>query len=233
MIYGYVRISTKKQNIERQIRNIKELFPEAIIIQEEYTGTSFKRTEWKKLYKNLKPNDTIIFDSVSRMSRDATEGFEIYEQLYNNGISLVFLKEPHIDTQAYKEALDGVLSVNIDSGDNATNELVNGIMTAINKFMMNKAKEDIKKAFEQAEKEVKDLQQRTKEGIETARLNGKQIGNIKGTKLVTKKSVRIKEEIKKHSADFNGTLNDIDVMKLCGVARNTYYKYKREIKAEI
>ena len=83
----------------------------------------------------------------------------------------------------------------------------------------------------QAEKEVEDLHQRTREGIQTARLNGKQIGQRTGAKLTTKKSIATKEVILKHSKDFGGTLADIDVMKLTGLARNTYYKYKRELKA--
>jgi DNA invertase Pin-like site-specific DNA recombinase len=107
------------------------------------------------------------------------------------------------------------------------------ILEGINKYLLALAKEQIIIAFNQAEKEVADLHQRTKEGIETARLNGKQIGLTAGTKLTTKKSVASKEVILKHSKDFNGTLDDSEVMKLTGLARNTYYKYKREIKAEM
>lgn len=64
------------------------------------------------------------------------------------------------------------------------------------------AKEQIRLAFEQSEKEVLDLHQRTKEGIETARLNGKQIGQKQGAKLDTKKSKAAKEIIKRYSKDF-------------------------------
>ena len=71
---------------------------------------------------------------------------------------------------------------------------------------------------------------RTKEGIETARLNGKQIGQRQGAKLTTKKSVSAKEIISRHSKDFGGTLSDAEVMKLAGLARNTFYKYKRELR---
>ena len=97
---------------------------------------------------------------------------------------------------------------------------------------MELAKEQIIIAFEQAEKEVQDLQQRTREGIETARLQGKQIGRQQGTKVTTKKSLEMKEQIMKYSKDFCGTLNDIECMRLLGIARNTYYKYKRELKEE-
>ena len=104
------------------------------------------------------------------------------------------------------------------------------ILEGVNKYLMALAKEQIRLAFEQSEKEVKDLQQRTKEGIETARLNGKQIGQRAGVKLITKKSKAAKEIILKHSREFNGSLNDADVMKLAGLSRNTFYKYKRELK---
>ena len=99
--------------------------------------------------------------------------------------------------------------------------------------MLALAKEQIKLAFEQSEKEVQDLHQRTKEGIETARLNGKQIGLAKGTKLVTKKSQSAKDIILKHSSSFNGTLSDEEVIKLAGISRNSFYKYKRELKNEV
>lgn len=53
MEYGYVRISTKKQSIDRQIRNIKTVCPKVIIVQEIYTGTTTDRPEWGKLEKRL------------------------------------------------------------------------------------------------------------------------------------------------------------------------------------
>ena len=94
-IYGYCRISTAKQSIDRQIRNIKAAYPTAHIVQEAYTGTSIFRPEWLKLYRILKSGDMVVFDSVSRMSRNAEEGFTLYEDLYYKGIRLVFLKEHH------------------------------------------------------------------------------------------------------------------------------------------
>ena len=230
MTYGYCRISTKKQNIERQERNIKETYPEALIRKEVYTGTKSDRKEWSKLLKALKPADTVVFDSVSRMSRNAEEGFETYERLYNAGINLIFLKEPHINTDTYKQAIENQLQIAINSGDNATDELMQSIIAALNKYILALAKKQIYLSFEQSEKEVTDLHQRTKEGIQTARLNGKQIGQKQGIKLTTKKSIAAKKEILKHSKDFSGTLSDIDTMKLVGLSRNTYYTYKKELK---
>ena len=106
-----------------------------------------------------------------------------------------------------------------------TNTNVDYILEGINKYLLALAKEQIILAFAQAEKEVQDLHQRTKEGIETARLNGKQIGQRAGIKLTTKKSIKAKEDIIKYSKDFKGSLADVDVMKLIGISRNSYYKY--------
>lgn len=220
-VYGYCRISTRKQNIERQERNIKAEYGNAVIFKEAYTGTKIDRPVFNKLLKIVNKGDTIVFDSVSRMSRNAEEGFTLYEELFNKGVELVFLKEQHINTETYKKALTNNIEM---TGTN-----VDYILEGINKYLLALAKEQIKIAFNQAEKEVQDLHQRTKEGIETARLNGKQIGGVKGVKLVTKKSIVAKEQIKKYSKDFEGTLKDIEVMKLIGLARNTYYKYKKEL----
>lgn len=92
------------------------------------------------------------------------------------------------------------------------------------------AREQIRLAFEQSEKEVEDLHQRTREGIQAARLNGKQIGQVQVKKLVTKKSVESKKIIQKHSVDFGGFLSEPELMKMTGLSRNTFYKYKRELR---
>lgn len=230
-IYGYCRISTPKQNIDRQERNILEVFAQAHIVKEVYTGIKTEgRKEWNKLYKVVKQeatakNDvTIVFDSVSRMSRNAEEGFNLYEELYNLGINIVFLKEPHINTDTYKNAISTKVQM---TGTNA-----DILLRAINEYLMTLAKEQIRIAFEQAEKEVLDLHQRTSEGIKTAKLNGKQIGRIKGNKYTTKKEIAAKEIILKNSKDFNGTNTDSEVIKIAGISRNSYYKYKAELKQQ-
>lgn len=65
--YGYCRISRKTQNIERQVRNIKTAYPDAIIIKEIYTGRRYQgRKEFEKLIQHVVSGDVIIFDSVSR-----------------------------------------------------------------------------------------------------------------------------------------------------------------------
>lgn len=227
MIYGYCRISTSKQNIERQERNILAVYPNAVIFKEIYTGTKKTgRVQLEKILKKVKSGDTIVFDSVSRMSRNADEGVRMYKDLYEKGVELVFLKEQHINTAVYRKTREKTI-------EETENEIANIYIQATNKVLMLLAEEQVRITFEQAEKEVTDLHQRTKEGIETARANGKQIGNVKGCKLCTKKSVEAKAVIRKHSKAFGGSLNDIECIKQTGLSRNTFYKYKKEIAEEI
>lgn len=223
MIYGYARISRPTQNIERQVRNILEVYPNAKIYQEAFTGTKlYGRKEFDKLLKRVNQGDTIVFDSVSRMSRNADDGIKLYLELFDKGINLVFIKEHHIDTDTYKSALSNSIEL---TGDD-----VDDILIGVNSYLKKLATKQIRLAFEQSQKEVDDLHKRTSEGIDTARKNGKQIGQRQGAKLNIKKEAPCKEIILKHNKDFYGSLNDSECMKLTGLSRNTYYKYKRELK---
>lgn len=225
--YLYARISRKSQNIQRQITNLTKVYPDGILIQEAFTGTTLQRPKFERLLKQVKSGDTIVFDSVSRMSRSEAEGIEQYMELFNKGINLIFLKEPHINTDTYKKQIEGI---NIPSTDN---KVVNLILEGVTNALKELAKEQIRLAFEQSQKEVDDLRERTKEGIREAKRNGKQIGGVTGKKLTTKKSIESKEQIKKYSKDFDGSLKDIEVMKLIGISRNSYYKYKKALLEEL
>ena len=113
-----------------------------------------------------------------------------------------------------------------------TNTDVDLILKGVNEYLMLLAEKQIKTAFETAQHEVDFLHKRTSEGIAVARANGKQIGRVNGVKIETKKAKASKEKIRELSKDFNGHNSDVEVMKILGIARNSYYKYKAELKAE-
>ena len=231
MIYAYCRVSTQHQKLARQITNITAIYPTATIIKEFYTGTKQDRPNWNKLISQIKTADTIVFDSVSRMSRNADEGFKDYKMLYEQGVNLVFLNEPLINTSVFDSTKNNLLSIDIATGNTAVDTFFKGNIELINNFIMALAEEQIKAAFDQAEKEVTDLHSRISQGIREAKKNGAKIGLAKGSTLTTKKATQCKAIIQKHSKDFGGSLEDPDVIKLCGCSRNSYYKYKRQIKA--
>lgn len=213
--------------MDRQIRNLKEYNKDIVIIQEIYTGT---KTEERKAYQNLKRRlkvgDTLVFDSVSRMSRDAVEGIKEYFELCNKGIELVFLKESYINTEVYNKAKEKQI-------EKTGNRITDILLSAIEEVLRVIAEEQIEKAFQQSEKEVMDLRVRTKEALrpKIKEVVGRSIlGRKQGTKIETKKAKEMKDNIKKLSKDFNGNLKDIEVLGILKIARNSYYKYKREIK---
>ena len=225
MIYGYCRVSTNKQVISRQRENIIKKFSDAKIFEETYTGTTSDCPQWQKLLAVVVEGDTIVFDSVSRMSRNAAEGVKQYMELYDNSINLVFLNERYIDTERYKNALEGGIA-------EVGNTIADIYIKATNEVLMLLAKEQIILAFEQAEKEVKDLQKRTKDGM-TAKGAGAKISESRtGKKYNTQKSRDIKNIIRKHSKSFGGTLTDKECITLVRCSSATYYLYKKELRSE-
>lgn len=149
-LYGYCRISRTKQSITRQIRNIREKYPDALSRNIELTG-----------------------------------------------------------------------------GD------VDYILDGVNKYLMALARKQIRLAFEQSEKEVMDLRQRTREGLETARLAGRQLGRPRGSSRgESEKAAVVKAAIRKHAKEYGGALTTPELIKLTGVSRNTFYKYKREMEED-
>ena len=240
-VYGYCRVSTMKQTFNRQIETIKEKYPDAIFITDSTTGRNFDRPGWTKMMKALKPGETIVFDEVSRMSRDAEEGFQIYQELYKAGVNLVFIAEPHINTSVFREVAQAP-----ETGDKDLDET---LIKGLNEYLMRLAEKQIQIAFEKSQSEVDHNSRRTSKALKEKQKQNEelkvlypdtykdrpeysQIGQPKGAKLTTKKSIEAKEIILKRSKDFNGDLSDLEVMKLTGIARGTYYKYKRELKAE-
>ncbi len=222
-VYGYCRVSTRQQKIERQASNIRARFPEAIIYKEAFTGTKIDgRKELEKILKKVTAGDTIVFDEVSRMSRNAEEGFSLYQELFHQGINLVFLKEPHINTETYRDSINNGLQL-------TGNDIADIYIEATNKVLMVLAEKQIRFAFDQAQKEVDYLHTRTKEGMAKAKEAGRVAGRRAGTIIETKKSIAAKEIIQKHNKSFGGSLSNEETWILAGISKMTFYKYRREI----
>lgn len=75
--YGYVRVSTKEQNLDRQIAVMREeKVEEKNIYSEQISGKNFERPQYNKLIKKLKPGDLLIIKSIDRLGRNYTEILE-------------------------------------------------------------------------------------------------------------------------------------------------------------
>ena len=231
MIYLYARVSTVKQNLERQIDMLKKEYPDAKLYVDKYTGKRLDRPNFKKMLKGLKAGDMVAFESVDRMSRNAEEGVALYQELYKKGVELVFLKNPNIDTRVYREQIERRVQLETDKKD-ATGKFINGLGVLLNEFIMDLAAEQVRLAFDKAEEEAQKISRRTKEGLKVAADQGRKGGRVSGQKVTTAKKRKARESILQHSKTFGGSLKDAEVIKLCGVNRNTYYTYKSELIAE-
>lgn len=231
-VFGYARVSTRHQSLDRQIANIRAAYPDVSeIVTEKFTGTKLDRPAWNRLYKKLTAGDTVVFDEVSRMARNAEEGFSTYRELFSRGVTMVFLKEAHINSDTYKASMEAQIPAIDVGGEEAEQELMDGIRDVLNRYIMRLAERQIKIAFSQAEKEVNFLHKRIAEGMEASGAGEKIAKARTGNSYETKKSKEMKVRIVQMSKDFNGTMTDKDVMEVLGLARNSYYKYKRELIA--
>ena len=111
-IYGYIRVSTREQNEDRQLIALREMsVPEKNIFMDKQSGKDFNRPQYKKLVKKLKPGDLLYIKSIDRLGRN-------YEEIQNQwrlltkekGIDIVVLDMPLLDTRRGKDLMGTFLS---------------------------------------------------------------------------------------------------------------------------
>ena len=95
MIYGYTRVSTKKQldgyGLDVQKKEILEKYPTAIIYEEQYTGAKLDRPVFTNLLSMLKENDILVVSRLDRFARNTVEGIKVVEELFKRKISIHIL----------------------------------------------------------------------------------------------------------------------------------------------
>ena len=110
--YGYIRVSTREQNEDRQLIALREMsIPEQNIFMDKQSGKDFNRPQYKKLVKKLKPDDLLYIKSIDRLGRN-------YEEIQNQWriltkekkIDIVVLDMPLLDTRRGKDLMGTFLS---------------------------------------------------------------------------------------------------------------------------
>lgn len=234
MVVGYARVSTPKQKLERQIANLKSAYPDIIIIAEVYTGSTDNRPKWSKLMRQCRAGivEKLVFDEVSRFSRNAAEAIAEYKELYNLGVEMEFLKEPHINSAIYRQASEKKIEINTETMDEETANLINTVISGLNDYLLAVAEKQIYIAFEHAQNERELLSKRTSEGLKQAKLMGSKVGRQKGQKVVTRKQLRAKRIIRKYYTLFGGYLSATETYTLAKITKSTFYRYLDQIIEE-
>ena len=217
--FKYMRISTKeergKQKYNRQERAIDTYAKENGIefvaeFKEDESGKDFdNRKEWQRLEKLLQSGDTIIFKDISRFTREAENGYKKYMELLNNGINLVFLDNPTVNTDYIKELLNVAEQQNLIAKISLENTIKLLLYVELDR----------------AEQERLILINRIKNGISAS---GKKQGRKEGSLI--KLSETLKEDIREYLKDRN--ITKAEVMKKHNISRNTLVKYIDLVKAE-
>ena len=233
-IIGYARVSTPTQKLSRQIDNLKKAYPDIVIIQETYSGKTQNRPKWQKLLRQCRAGNVskLVFDEVSRFSRNAEEAIKEYKELYELGIELEFLKEPHINSEVYRQASQRQINVDTSTMDDDTAHLLNTVIEGLNDYLLAVAEKQIRLAFERAQAERELLSKRTSEGLKQAKLMGSKVGRQKGERLETRKKKRAVKIIRQHYKLLGGELTATQCFLLCQVTKSTFYRYINEMREE-
>ena len=111
-IYGYVRVSTKDQNEDRQMIVLRELaVPERNIFIDKQSGKDFERPQYKKLLRKMKKDDLLCIKSIDRLGRNYEEILAQWRILTKDkGIDIMVLDMPLLDTRRGKDLMGTFLS---------------------------------------------------------------------------------------------------------------------------
>lgn len=152
-VYGYIRVSSKDQNEDRQVIAMKELsILDGNIFTDKQSGKNFERPQYQKLMRKLKKNDLLYIKSIDRLGRNYTEILEQWRILTKEkGIDIVVLDMPLLDTRNGKDLMGTFLS-----------DIVLQVLSFV------------------AENERTNIRQRQAEGIAAAKARGVRFGRAPG-----------------------------------------------------
>lgn len=199
MIFGYARVSSQEQNLDRQIKELEAYGCEKIYMEKQ-SGKNFDRPVYKELRSKLRFGDVLVVHDLSRFGRNKEEIRDEWKTLIQEEVDIVVLNMPILDTRKYKE-LEGV------------GQLVSDLVLTLLSWMVEEERNRIRTA--------------QREGIEIAKAKGKYKGGKKRYHAgATGKDKVIYDEIVRLLEAGESVM---DIHRKTGVARNTVYAVKREI----
>ena len=202
MIIGYCRVSTKDQDLTRQIESLKEYGCERIY-SDKATGKNFNRPEYNLLKEALREGDTLVVHEFDRLGRNKKLTLKELQYFKDNGIRLVALNLP---------------TTQMDTTDNLMLETINNIVIELYTMM--------------AQQEIETREKRQREGIDAMPLNkdGKKVssktGNLYGRKEVKypknwKNIIQLVE---------NKEITNIEAMRMLGLKKTTFYRLLKQYR---
>lgn len=199
MIFGYARVSSKTQNLTRQIQELKEYGCNRIY-EEKQSGKNFERPLYREMRSKMRFGDILVVHDLSRFGRNKQEIIDEWKALIEEEIDIVVLNMPILDTRKYKE-LEGV------------GQLVSDLVLTLLSWMVEEERTRIRTA--------------QREGIKIARKLGKFKGGKKKYHKDAKGKDRVMYDEVVRCLKANVSV--MDIHRKTGLSRNTIYTIKREI----
>ena len=111
-VYGYIRVSTRDQNEERQVIAMREFgVPEKNMVIDKQSGKNFARPGYRRLVKKLKPADTLVIKSIDRLGRNYDDVLEQWRLLTKEKqVDIVVLDMPLLDTRKGRDLIGTLIS---------------------------------------------------------------------------------------------------------------------------
>jgi DNA invertase Pin-like site-specific DNA recombinase len=203
--FGYVRVSSRDQNIDRQVNELIDIgISERDIFVDKTSGKDFNRESFQLLKKILREGDILYVKSIDRFGRNSKDIKAEWEEItQKTKADIVVLDMPILDTTQYKDTLGSFVS-----------DLVLQVLAFV------------------AEKERNDIRKRQAEGIAVAKAKGKTLGRprIDYTSISTEQKNLVKENYPKWK---NNEITAVRFMDLLNLKRNTFYKIIKEYEEQI
>lgn len=204
--FGYVRVSSKEQNEARQLDTMQALgIEERDIYVDKASGKDTDRVQYQALKTIARRGDTIVFDSISRMSRDMKDTEREYQYFVDSGINMRFINEPMLDTDASDDTDDVIKQ--------AMSKIILTLLSAFN------------------EKERTDTHKRQAEGIAAARKRGQRLGrpSIDYTTLDSEQRTLFNEQYRRWK---EGKQTAVKTFTNIGLTKNTFYKIVKQYEEQ-
>lgn len=211
MLYGYARVSSKDQNLERQITALLNAgVMERNIFKEKKSGKNFKREEYQNLLNTLKVGDTLIITELDRLGRNMAEVEREYTRItVDRGCYIKIIKEDFLSTTELAE-------------NKIYKDMIQPILLKVISYMAQTEREKILERQQMAYNSM----QLDEKGRMISNRTGKVIGR-------QAKYNSLKEDEKKLIKDWiNGKISCLRVSKILTISRPTLYKIKREYLEE-
>lgn len=224
MVYGYCSITLRQGSYEAQENKIKELRPDAVIIKDDLSKAS--NIGYTKginlLLTSVKPGDYVIMEGPEKLGKNTINAYNVFLKLHQVGALLYFYNVQHLSTDTITKVYNNLMRNARDRSGKF--KLYDFIQTVY--------KDQIVDYLDYFYKERENRKKRrTQTNIEKG--HGKSGKGTTGLTYLSSNFYRYKDMIINESKSFNGTLSDQELLEKTGLSRNSYYKYKKAIKAEL